>query len=63
VKASPEEFIQTMASFGKKIDWEGVTKTVLIFGVGFVLGCHLGSYFLATFALVAMIVTLVHVME
>lgn len=35
-------------------------KSALLVGVGFVLGCHLGSYFLSGVVLIVMVATLVH---
>ena len=37
------------------------TRTALAVCAGFVLGCHLGSYFLSSVAIVAMVVVLVHI--
>lgn len=39
---------------------DDMAKTAVIVGVGFVLGCYLGSYFLAACAVVVMVVVLVH---
>lgn len=36
------------------------TKSALLFSVGFVLGCHLGSHFLSTVVIVVMIVAVIH---
>jgi hypothetical protein len=37
------------------------TNTALIFGVGLVLGCHFGTYFLSCIAVIAMVLLLAHV--
>jgi hypothetical protein len=39
---------------------EPLKKTLLIIGVGFVLGCHLGSYFLSGVVVLGMVVALAH---